>query len=687
MSLHLRHLRLRATTPDGVFGTDISFTPGLFILRADNTSGKSTCLQAIIYALGLEGMWGPKHDVPLPHAMTAKVSDGHSEHPVIESEVLLEIENGRGEVLTVKRPVKSITSLNLISTWNAPLLTVPGSSGAQTDYFVREKGAAVRGVGFHHMLARFIGWTLPSVARYAGGESPLYLECIFPMLFVEQRRGWTLAIRYPTHLGIREVGRHVVDFLLKLDVERIDAEKRRLRELERDLVTRWQKAAGEVGTAAGMIGAVVESLPTQPTTSWPPAALPTLVVHRNDTWVRVDDVIQADEELLQRLAAGPVPTVREDAPALAAKLKDLEDALAQLDAVASGAVEDVETETAELQSVRSRISSIDKELQRNRDALKLSKLGSVQALALSGHSCPTCQQAVSDDLLPQVLKHESMPLAENIAFLDEQRKLASLVAADSEAILRGKQRELTIIRERADALRSEIRAVRTTLTSNEQSPSVAAIEQRLRIEERVARYRRAIDEVSILIAGFEELVAEYKHLLSARAELPKEALSHRDQAKLGLWEQRFVEYCERFGLKSVEPRSLNISRETYRPVHEGFDLDFVRSEKPKEMELEFDFSASDTIRAVWAYLLGMMSVDHTFTTNYPRLLVFDEPRQQSTASESLGEFLKIAAQQAQGGRQVLVATSETLPDLEPMLKGVPHSLLSFEGRILKRVPS
>ena len=43
----------------GLYGTDIAFAPGLNVIRAPNTSGKSTCIQAIIYALGLEGMLGP----------------------------------------------------------------------------------------------------------------------------------------------------------------------------------------------------------------------------------------------------------------------------------------------------------------------------------------------------------------------------------------------------------------------------------------------------------------------------------------------------------------------------------------------------------------------------------------------------------------------------------------------------
>lgn len=39
-------------------------------------------------------------------------------------------------------------------------------------------------------------------------------------------------------------------------------------------------------------------------------------------------------------------------------------------------------------------------------------------------------------------------------------------------------------------------------------------------------------------------------------------------------------------------------------------------------------SASDAIRVVWAYLLGMLEVARVKDTNHPEFLVFDEPKQQ-----------------------------------------------------------
>ena len=101
MSLRIRQLRLIAETGTGTFGRELAFPDGLNVIRADNTHGKSTVMQSIIYALGLEAMVDPRHDVPLPPAMTDTLRDPDGrEHRVSESYVVLEIENGEGARLT-----------------------------------------------------------------------------------------------------------------------------------------------------------------------------------------------------------------------------------------------------------------------------------------------------------------------------------------------------------------------------------------------------------------------------------------------------------------------------------------------------------------------------------------------------------------------------------------------------------
>ena len=56
--MKIAHIRLRALTASRTFGVDIPLKSGLNVIRADNTSGKSTCLMAVVYCLGLGTLVG-----------------------------------------------------------------------------------------------------------------------------------------------------------------------------------------------------------------------------------------------------------------------------------------------------------------------------------------------------------------------------------------------------------------------------------------------------------------------------------------------------------------------------------------------------------------------------------------------------------------------------------------------------
>ena len=97
--LRIRHLQMSVNADKGQFGVKRDFADGMNVIRAKNWAGESTLLQSIVYALGLEGMFNPPHDVPLPHALTDYLEYREGKANVIDSMVSLEIENGEGSSL------------------------------------------------------------------------------------------------------------------------------------------------------------------------------------------------------------------------------------------------------------------------------------------------------------------------------------------------------------------------------------------------------------------------------------------------------------------------------------------------------------------------------------------------------------------------------------------------------------
>jgi hypothetical protein len=163
--LRVRHLLIHINTDKGVFGTRQDFVDGLNVVRAENYRGKSQFVQSIIYALGLEGMQSPSHATPLAHALTEYLefseNGAKAKAKVIDSMVSMEIENGKGQFLTVQRAIAGDRNRNLVTVYEGRALTKKEALNTSKDYYVREGGAAVSELGFHRRLKDFIGWDLP----------------------------------------------------------------------------------------------------------------------------------------------------------------------------------------------------------------------------------------------------------------------------------------------------------------------------------------------------------------------------------------------------------------------------------------------------------------------------------------------------------------------------------------------
>ncbi|MBN2559485.1 MAG: hypothetical protein JXQ75_00955 [Phycisphaerae bacterium] len=670
MSIELRALRLRVTTDKGPVGVTIPFKPGLWVLRADNSSGKSTCVQSIIYALGLEGMLSASHEVPLPHAMTERVEVNGEEQPVLESEVILELGNHEGKVWTVARTVKGPYDKHLIRTWNGPVLTGEGEF-LQRDYYVRHPGAATRELGFHHELASFIGWKLPMVARYDGNTTPLYLECIFPLMVVEQKRGWSaIQARMPLHYRIREVGKRAVEFVLGMDAYAIAMKRQQLHEQQLVLRNRWSGLLEEAQAIAAPVGAIVQGVSDDPASEWPPAMSPELVVSVNAEWRSLRGYLGDHHARLTELEKRGIPTVKHQAKELEAALAAEEQKLGEREVALRGLFEEVEREEAQRVSVERKLVALEEDLRKNQDVAKLQKLGSVVDLSIASQECPTCHQALTDALIAQEHIVQPMSVNDNIDFIKEQIATYKTVHGNSLRALGVNHRQLAALRREVDETRRAIRAMKATLTSDERAPSEAAMQERLNLNEQIRRERDVLASFEKVLVRFGEISAEWRNNQASIKALPSDDLSVDDQAKLSGLERLLREEIAAFGLSSVPPGSLGISADLYRPVHQGFDL-------------EFDLSASDMIRTIWAYLLGLLEVSRTTQTNHGKLLVLDEPRQQETARVSFGAFLQRASRAAAFGEQVIFATSEEPAILESLLRDVPHTMHAVTGKILK----
>lgn len=663
--MRLRELKLQVATAQGTYGARIEFPDGLVIVRADNSLGKSTCFTSILVALGMEAMLSTNQtDLPLTPAVLEKLQTQNGWEEVVDSAVYLEIENANKERLTVYRQLRGVRDQNLIGVWYGGALSSKGDFEYR-DYFVNRGGGATREAGFHRELARFLGWNLPQVATFDGNESPLYMQILFPFFFVEQKRGWSSVVPIiPSHLRVRNAHERAVEFLLSLD-----AYKNAVRRQELDLElsqnqAAWSQTIRLMKENANLVNGSLQGTSDSPVVAWPPEIPPSFMVPVNNEWLSIQSRIANAKSTLHDLIELEIPRVEQIANEAESELSKAEDEVRRDETIVERLLEFVRFEESELASMMNRLRQIDEDLVRNKDDRTLKSMGSESFKKLNSGECPTCHQAIQDSLLPLAEEQGVMTLDQNIAFLEQQRRTILGVVGEARASVDARNQQILAIRSEIAVKRSRVRALRQTLVSDGRLPSAAAIEERLRLEHEIERLEKAADSFNQSLTQLGKIAEDLRRIRANLSSLPKQNTSQTDREKIRRWGDLMQGQLGQYGFGSFQPEEIQISDDQYRPKHEGFDL-------PSSI------SASDLIRTIWAYLLGMMELAREYTVDHPGLLVFDEPRQQSAREVSFSELLRRAAKSKQHGQQVVFFTSEESRLLNEALDGLDYKLHDF----------
>jgi hypothetical protein len=684
--VRFRCLKIQLETNDGPYGATLNFPDGLVVYWADNSMGKSTCVRAMLVALGLEAMLTTSQsDLPLPPAVTTRLDSETGQHDIIQSEVLLEIENQNSERIVVQRAIKGTRDRNLITVYEGAALTSPGTFRSQ-DFFVNRAGGASRESGFHHYLARFLSWDLPLIQTYDGQQYPLYLQCIVPYFVVEQTRGWsTVQPPLPTQFRIREPNKRTVEFLLDLDAHR-NALRRQEIQLEKARIeAAWAAQTAQAAALADRVGARIQQLPSRPVAGWPPTIAPLLLVPVADDWISLQDRILRRRATLAQLMQEEIPRVQEIAETAQAELNQTEQLLIDRQTLLSRLTDALDAERQEMRRVAGRVTAIDEDIQRNKDIRTLRSLGSRQNSSVDNGICPVCHQRIQDSLLPIDVGHVVMSLDESIEFLQEQRRTFSAVLANATQVVEARELQGRALREELVSLRESVRVLRETLVSDGRLPSIAAIQSRLSLEAAIQSDEQSIEVFSGILDEFAPLAQDWRAVEEAALQLPSNDTSDQDRVKIREWSARFKEQLTQYGFASFPVVEAAISADTYRPEHQGFDLEASLGYAYRNSPLENQISASDLIRTIWSYLAGMLELARTTPTNHPGCVVFDEPKQQSTRDVSFQELLRRASACSTFNQQIIFFTSENRERLQTYVSGLPHVLTLIDGRVIKKL--
>ncbi|WP_280169336.1 hypothetical protein [Priestia megaterium] len=672
----INKLIIEINTDNGLFGNKINFDSHLNIIHGNNITGKSTCVNVLLYALGLEELLGGKKEKTMKPVLRDEVDYDYKKFKVTESNVYLEIENNVKESITIKRSIKSKTrDANLVSVILGPKLTNPAINYKSQDMYIHSGGASTNALGFHTYLEQFLNWKLPYVTSFKGGEKKLYLQTIFPAFFIEQVRGWSdFLATVPTYYGIKNVTNRVIEFLLNLDV--INTQKKQVEVIDKkqNIMAQWKNTYNNLEKLSQKISSNIEGISNKPEIIHEDSLNMFLVIKKDNKEIFFQDYL---DKLRQQLLS--LETIEEDTTIsnrIEESKKELDILMEQLNNYELYYRELSNTfrmEHANYTERKEQLQDIEEDLVKNKDFAKLLKLGSDLNLSLSKDACPTCHQSIKESLLPQSIQQEPMSINENINFLEGQRSMLKVAIGASDKTITQCKAELEMLKNKMNETRLSIRTIKRELISDDRLPSYAHIEKIIYLKNEVKHLEEVEKDFNEYMMLFLNLSQEWDGILEEEASLPDQYFSETDLKKLEDLQRCFRKYVTEFGYESKETDKIEISQDRYFPTVNGFDM-------------KFDSSASDHIRAIWAYTIALYAVSTKYECNHPGFILFDEPGQHQINTSHIKEFVK-ALYQLNGNNQFIVATSLQKEEFLEISKGIEFNYIHFDYKSIKPMDS
>lgn len=683
--LKIRAIKLVVhSTNDQVFGAEYTFASGLNIVRGDNSAGKSTLYHSLLYGLGVEELLDGRNEKVLQSVLKESIQYDQQIYEVLESYVCLEIESS--SIVTVKRSIKSRNrNPKLVEVYFGALLTGVVPVERVEPMYVHDKGAASDALyGFHAFLQKFMAWQLPDVVGSLGDTRSLYIQSVFPAFVIEQKRGWSDFLATMPYFGVKDSESRVIEFLLGLDVIANRKKKQELIQARQNITARWQLVHQDLIGTAKRGNIEVQGFAELPEILADNAAIVFNARYQGERTSATALVGKMREELAQ-LATIPIETSGTKVGDNQRLLKELTQQLNEFSLNNTVLANRITMTKLQVDQYQTQLLELTEDLEKNKGARKIYDLGANEQLSIATSHCPTCHQDIKDTLMPQAVTQTPMRIEENIAYLDAQRKMLELQLSIQTKVLAEDVDLYETHSEYVDEIRSRIRTLQSELVADSRAPSEADIEKRVKLKANIGFYVKLIDELTIKANALNTLSEEWKQYLAAERALPTDFFSVNDRKKLKEFENTFKTLLSRFGYSSALLANVQISQDKYTPVIQSetarYSISTVR------YNIRSDSSATDLVRAIWAYTCSLRRVSDQFGSNHPKLLMFDEPAQHSMSDENFRTFLQELASYKEGQSLVFASFNNSDQEFESITQDIGFSLTRIQGKLIKPVSS
>lgn len=675
--VRIQQLKISLNTSDGEYGFECEFKSGLNIIRGNNSSGKSTLVNALIYSLGMEEILGGKGEKTLPYALKDYVeNDKKDKTRIVSSYVYLQVSNIKDDVVTLKRAINSSDKdTKLIEVIHGGYLTNPDNAYKVSPKYLHDKGSAQNSEsGFFSFLEEFVGLNLPSVSSSSGGEVKLYIQTIFSALLIEQKRGWTDYIANTPYFAIRDVRTKIVEFLLGLDVFENDRIKASLISKLTDIQSCWAEEKVKIRLLEEEHSISVVGVKNTTDDMFDSKLVRVAKdidgsnVDLNNYIVELVRKIEAIEESENRM--------KDDASIeLVEAYKESKEMLDKHVSMFDSGNAEIRLSRLRLSEYLATKSGIEKDLEKNRIAKKLKQFGAEQGLSLAHDSCPACHQHIDDSLFLAESLLQPMSIEENVKYLDSQKKMVTRYIEGLEKTISKLESQS---REYSESV-SEKRAVCLSLKKQIRlagSATETDLRIKLQLENKIDNLLKAEMNINSSLERLADISSEFKSVKAELANIPERKSSGEDLKKYRRFQECFRGYANYFGYKSAPTSDIEINKDTLFPYLAGLELRQVNT------DIKSDSSASDFVRLIWAYLLSIFSVSEELGGNHAGLILLDEPSQHSMGVTSVNALLKTISSQKKLQGIVAASFDESDEVFEGSVIGVDYHIIKCGPKLL-----
>ena len=618
----INRLKVEIITDFGNYGIDEKFSSGLnFLASNDNTCGKSSVIEAIYYALGFEEIIGGKGEKVLTSVYKNFLEDGKDKIPVQESKVFLEITNGL-EIVTLYRIAKdSNRDSKLITIYHSSMDKIYDDDTFIENKYVHMQQSATNNGGFHTFLEKFLNLSLPRVPSTDGKQRKLYLQLIFSCMFIEQKHGWGDIFSGIPLLGIKDSKKRVIEYVLNLETVNIENKKELLKFEEKRIISEWKMLIKEIQNAVDREFCFISDIPLEPC-EFTLLTAEKIHIFKND--IEINEYIQGLKDSYNKIELMK-PRVVDNFDDMQKELDKTEVDIQKFEKDVTDLRSLLSKEENMIEVLEKNLELVEIDLQNNKDAAKLKKLGAEIGSKLFDSKCPVCNQIISDSLLP-IEENNIMSIDENIRHLDAQKNMLLYAKGSHNANKVEIEKQLQFAIEKVISLRKLAIAIRDDIYSVSESVSESIVYKKMEILNNIEKLEILQKYIDKQIKSLLFLGKDWKTYLTEKKKIPKRKFTNSDFEKINVLKSHFVENLSKYGYKSIANMdAIQISEESYLPIIEEFDM-------------KFDSSASDNIRAIWAYTIALMQTSIEKKGNHPGVVIFDEPNQHSIISEDMEKF-------------------------------------------------